>query len=178
MRLLTQILLLTVVALCLTANGSKNSRDESSLQRNSLCAGTEHIIFSCRTRSAKSTARKIVSLCASTDLTRERGYLQYRYGRPGEIELEFPSSRTGTQQMFQYSHYLRYQVDLTEIKFQIDGYEYQIFDTYNGEEKPAIAERGVSVTAAGKTKDVSFTCVTNARADYSTLADVLSAGPD
>jgi hypothetical protein len=54
--------------------------------------------------------------------------------------------------MFQYTHYLRYQVDLTEINFQIDGYEYQLFDTYNGEEKPAIAEQGVSVTAPGKPK--------------------------
>ena len=38
-------------------------------------------------------------------------------------------------------HYFRAQVDETEISFQINGYEYQIFDTYNGEERPRI-ERG------------------------------------
>src|SRR4030095_14047035 len=130
---------------------------------------------SCRTKAAKRSASgKLVSLCASPDLTREKGYLQYRYGLPGKIELEFPASRTGSQQMFQYTHYLRYQVDLTEINFQIDGYEYQIFDTYNGEEKPAIAEQGVSVTAQGKPKTVSFTCVGKAKADYGDLADVLN----
>jgi hypothetical protein len=43
---------------------------------------------------------------------KEHGYLQYRYGRPGKIELEFPKSGMGTQQMFQCTHYMRYQVDL------------------------------------------------------------------
>ena len=148
-----------------------------SLQPNSLCARTEQIIFSCLTkRAGKSLARspsRIVSLCASRDLDKERGYLQYRYGLPGKVELEFPSSRTGTQQMFQYTHYMRYQVDLTEINFEIDGYQYQIFDDYSGEEKPRISTEGVSVTAPGKPKEVSFVCRTKVKADYSKLDDVL-----
>lgn len=100
--------------------------------------------------------------------------MQYRYGLSGKIELEFPSSRTGTQQMFQYTHYMRYQVDLTEINFQIDDYQYQIFDTYNGEEKPAVAEQGVSIIVPGKPKTVSFTCAGKANSDYSALAEVLN----
>jgi hypothetical protein len=147
------------------------------LQPNSLCAKTERTVFSCLTkRSGKTSSRspsKIVSLCASRDLEKERGYLQYRYGLPGKVELEFPSSRTGTQQMFQYNHYMRYQVDLTEINFEIDGYQYQIFDDYNGEEKPRISIEGVSVTAPGKPKEVSFVCRTKAKADYSVLDGVL-----
>lgn len=164
-----------------TANGRNESRSEEPLQRNSLCAQSEKVIFSCRTKAAKSSKSagklapgKLVSLCASPDLTRERGYLQYRYGLPGKIELEFPSSHTGTQQMFQYTHYMRYQVDLTEINFQIDDYQYQIFDNYNGEEKPAIAEQGVSVTVPGRPKTVSFICAGKAKADYSALAEVLN----
>jgi hypothetical protein len=175
MELLTKIFLLTALAVCVNAHVGNSSRYEVALQPNSLCAKTEHVIFSCRTKSkGKRSSGKIVSLCASPDLTREHGYLQYRYGLPGKIELEFPGSRTGTQQQFQYTHYMRYQVDLTEINFQIDGYQYQIFDTYNGEEKPPIAEQGVSVTAPGKTKDVSFTCVGRAKADYSNLEDVVN----
>ena len=91
----------------------------------------------------------------------------------GKVELEFPSSRTGTQQQFQYTHYMRYQVDLTEINFEIDGYQYQIFDDYNGEERPRISTEGVSVSAPGKEKQVSFVCRTKAKADYSILDDVL-----
>jgi hypothetical protein len=148
------------------------------LQPSSLCAKTERIIFSCMTkRSGVASSRspaKIVSLCASRDLDKEHGYLQYRYGLPEKIELEFPSSRTGTQQMFQYTHYMRYQVDLTEINFEIDGYQYQIFDDYNGEEKPRISTEGVSVSAPGKPKDVSFVCRTKAKADYSRLDEILT----
>jgi hypothetical protein len=145
----------------------------SALQANSLCAKDEHIIFSCPVKRAAKLPAKIVSLCASRDLDKERGYLQYRFGLPGKVELEFPKSRQGTQQMFRYSHYFRYQVDLTEINFNIDGYEYQIFDDYNGEEKPAISTQGVSVTAPGKPKEVSFVCRSKPKADYSTLQDVL-----
>ena len=148
------------------------------LQPNSLCAKAERIIFSCLTKRSgvRSTGglSKIASLCASRDLDKHRGYLQYRYGLPGKVELEFPSSRTGTQQMFQYTHYMRYQVDLTEINFEINGYQYQIFDDYNGEEKPRISTEGVSVTAPGKPKEVSFVCRTKAKADYSMLDEVLT----
>lgn len=156
-----------------------------ALQGDSLCAKTEHIIFSCRVkRSAKGAAKrpakrlaqppaKIVSLCASSDLDKGHGYLQYRFGLPGRIELEFPKSRQGTQQMFTYTHYFRYQFDLTEISFNIDGYEYSVFDDYNGEEKPATSLQGVSVTAPGKPKDVTLACRTKLNADYSRLQDVL-----
>lgn len=142
----------------------------TALQPNSLCAKDEHIIFSC----AVKRPAKFVSLCASPELTKDRGYLQYRFGLPGKIELEFPQDRQGSPQKFRYSHYFRYQVDLTEIKFAIDGYEYSVFDDYNGEEKPAISTEGVSVTAPGKPKDVTLVCRSKPKADYSALGDVLA----
>ena len=152
------------------------TRDEpatSALQANSLCAQDEHIIFSCAVKRPAKLPAKIVSLCASRDLDKQRGYLQYRFGLPGKVELEFPKGRQGTQQQFHYTHYFRAQVDLTEISFNIDGYEYQIFDDYNGEEKPSISSQGVNVTAPGKPKEVSFVCRSKPKADYSTLQDVL-----
>jgi hypothetical protein len=140
---------------------------------NTLCAKDERVLFSCPVK----RPAKIVSLCASKDLTSDRGYLQYRFGLPGKIELEFPKDRQGTQQKFQYMHYFRAQVDETEISFQINGYEYQIFDTYNGEERPRISTEGVNVTAPGRPKEVSFACRTKAKADYSDLQAVLPGGP-
>ncbi len=160
----------------LAVSGSHNSSNASSqpngMQPGTLCARSERVIFSC---SVKRPA-KIVSLCASKDLTSERGYLQYRFGVPEKIELEFPKDRTGTQQKFQYTHYFRAQVDLTEISFSSNGYEYQITDDYNGEEKPAQISQGVSVTAPGKPKDVSFVCRTKPKADYTDLQAVLPNG--
>lgn len=142
------------------------------LQPGTLCEKGERIIFSCPVK----RPAKIVSLCASKDLTSEAGYLQYRFGLPGKIELEFPKDRTGTQQKFQYSHYFRAQVDLTEISFTNNGYEYQITDDYNGEEKPAQSIQGVSITAPGKPKEVSLSCRTKPKADYSDLQAVLPSG--
>lgn len=178
-RALTVLLLIVVLDGCLAGNSvtSAGVGDSSalrqtssgSLQSNSLCATDEQIIFSC----AVKRSAKIVSLCGSRQLTRERGYLQYRFGLPGKVELEFPKDHHATQQQFHYSHYFRFQVDLTEIKFQIEGYEYSIFDDYNGEEKPASSTQGVTVTAPGKSSDVSFVCRSKPKADYSSLQDVL-----
>jgi len=193
MRIVIFVLCMAVWAACLAtriagvASGSRTARLSptslqaeskrepavSALQANSLCAKDEHIIFSCAVKRTAKLPAKIVSLCASRDLDKERGYLQYRFGLPGKVELEFPKGRRGTQQQFHYSHYFRYQVDLTEISFNIDGYEYQIFDDYNGEEKPSISSQGVSVTARGKPKEVSFVCASKPKADYNTLPDVL-----
>lgn len=145
----------------------------SERQMDSLCAKDERILFSCTVKGTAKHPVKIASLCGSRDIDKERGYLQYRFGLPGAIELEFPKDRQGTQQQFRYSHYFRYQVDLTEINFQIDIYEYSVFDTYNGEAKPAVAEQGVKVTTIGKTKDTTFVCGSKPQTDYSTLQDVL-----
>ena len=142
------------------------------LQPNSLCARDERIIFSCPIR----RPAKIVSLCASKNLTADQGYLQYRFGLPGKVELEFPKDRTGTQQKFQYMHYFRARFDLTEISFNIDGYEYQITDDYNAEEKSEQIVQGVSVKAPSKDKETSLSCRTKPKADYADLQAVLPNG--
>ena len=145
-----------------------------ALRPNTLCAKDERVIFSCPVK----RPAKIVSVCASKDLTSEQGYLQYRFGLPGKVELEYPKDRKGTQEKFQYTHYMRALVDLTEINFQIDGYQYQIFDAYTAEEKPVVDQQGVNVTAPGKPKEVSFMCRTKPKADYSDLQAVLGNDQD
>jgi len=151
---------------------SSASSQPKTLQAGTLCEKSERIIFSCPIK----RPAKIVSLCASKDLTNERGYVQYRFGLPGNVELEYPKERAGTQEKFQYMHYFRAQFDLTEISFTNNGFEYQITDDYNGEEKPAQSIQGVSVTAPGKPKEMSLSCRTKPRADYTDLQAVLPNG--
>ena len=148
------------------------SKPTAALQPNTLCDRNERVIFSCPVK----RPAKIVSVCASKDLTSDRGYLQYRFGLPGKVELEFPKERTGTQTKFQYTHYFRAQFDLTEISFNVNGYEYQVTDDYNGEEKPAQTTQGVSVTAPGKPKEVTFVCRSKPKADYTDLQAVIGNG--
>jgi hypothetical protein len=131
-----------------------------------LCDNMEKVVFSCQLKSAK-----MISLCGSSKFTKTEGYLQYRFGLPGNVELEYPQQRTDSQKIFHYSHYFRAQVDLTEISFSANGYTYTVFSNYNGEEKPAISDQGVKVTQANK-KEVSYGCRSKAKADFGDLSDV------
>ena len=142
-----------------------------SAQPVSLCNADEKIIFNC---TIKQNA-KLVSLCSSTNLSKDRGYIQYRFGRPGKIELEFPKSRDKSQQAFKYSHYFRAQFDTTEISFTSGNYEYSIFDDYNGEERPARSAQGVKITAPDR--EWTLDCRTRAKADYSGLGDMFGTEP-
>jgi hypothetical protein len=175
MRKLTLLLAVIVVCLASGANRLPSAAGPTVLSEtgvpppNTLCAKDERVIFSCPVK----RPAKIVSVCASKDLAADRGYLQYRFGLPGKIELEYPKDRVGTQQKFKYNHYFRAQFDTTSLGFTIDGYEYSVFDDYNGEEKPAISSQGVSVTAPGKPKEVSLVCRVKPKADFDALSDAL-----
>ncbi|MEI6334525.1 MAG: hypothetical protein WCS87_08205 [Methylococcaceae bacterium] len=52
----------------------------------SHCSEQEQTVFSC------SLGKKIVSVCASKDISPTSGYLQYRFGKQAVPELIFPAS--------------------------------------------------------------------------------------
>jgi len=52
------------------------------------CTANERIVFSC------ATDIKVVSVCASGDLTQSGGSLSYRFGPVGRPEISYPSSGT------------------------------------------------------------------------------------
>lgn len=53
----------------------------------SLCLADEAVIFSCHIR------KKIVSVCASKDLSATAGYMQYRFGPKDAPEIVYPQSK-------------------------------------------------------------------------------------
>ena len=162
------LLLVTGVSLCVAVATAGSATAVAPTQPGSLCENTEKIVFSCTIRKPA----KIVSLCSSKELTKDRGYLQYRFGLPGKIELEFPKQREQTQSAFKYSHYFRAQFDQTEISFTSDGYQYAIFDDYNGEQKPAQREQGIRITPPNNGKEMTLSCRGKAKAQYDDLAGV------
>ena len=157
------------VCVCVLMVNATPALNVAQLQPGSLCGNEEKIVFSCTT--AGKTA-KVVSLCSSKELTKDSGYLQYRFGLPGKIELEFPEGREQTQKAFSYSHYFRAQFDQTEISFSSRGYEYAIFDDYNGEQKPARSDQGVRITPPNNGKEVTLNCRGKAKAQYGDLSEV------
>ncbi len=59
----------------------------SSKAQSSFCTPMETVVFACR------TGAKMVSVCASKGATRDKGYLQYRFGKPDSteaLELTWP----------------------------------------------------------------------------------------
>jgi hypothetical protein len=158
-----------VVVLFMCGGHSRATIASSAMQATSLCTKGEKVVFSCALKSST----KLVSLCSSSQLTKIAGYLQYRYGLPGQIELEYPKDRTKPEQSFHYNHYFRAQVDLTEISFTNNGFTYTVFNNFNGEEKPAISEEGLTVTRPNSEKDITYQCRGRAKMDFSAISDVL-----
>lgn len=134
-----------------------------------LCAADERVVFSCPTR----RSNKTLSLCASRTLAKDRGYLQYRFGVPGKLELEFPKDREGSLRLFHYNHYFRARFDQSSVTFANEGTQYSVFNDYNGEEKPERIDQGVTVTPAGGGKDVTLLCAGRAKVDFANLETVL-----
>lgn len=90
----------------------------------SHCRADENAIFSCM----MDNSDKVVSICASTDLSRHQGYLQYRFGRLGAVELTFPEDRQNTQDQFMWQT-IGYSGGWdTRIQFANGGYAYQLYD--------------------------------------------------
>lgn len=102
-------------------------------------------VFSCKVADGP----KFASVCGSRLLDAERGYVQYRFGRSGAPELQFPQGRVETQKAFRYAHYFRARVDRTELSFERGGYKYSLYDYYEGDVKPVVSEAGVRVIQAG-----------------------------
>lgn len=127
------------------------------------CDPSEKIIYNCQIKGSP----KVISLCASKDLSQKSGYLQYRFGRPGKIEFEFPKERQSSQKRFQYAHYFRFQVDRTEVSFKNAGYEYTLYNYYDGDEKPPESESGVRVNTS------TLACGSAATDNLFTLKEVL-----
>jgi len=148
MRSVVPVLVLAFVLL------ASNAVLAIGLQRGTLCRVDEKVMFSCPVRNGT----RLVSLCGSKDLTDKTGYLQYRFGRARKIELEFPTQRQGSQEMFRYAHYFRPQVDRFSVSFAIGDYTYTVFKNYEGDIEPKVNEAGVQLTLPGQV-DHELPCV-------------------
>ena len=140
-----------------------------------LCRPDEQVLFSCPLK----TGNKIASLCGSAKLTPSAGYLQYRVGKPGKIELEFPSQRQASQQQFRYVQYARYQVEHIAIRFDNNQYRYTIFDHYEGDSQPKVRQQGIEIIPPGnKPKVTTLLCRGAASGNLQPLTTVVPCDKD
>jgi|GEM_PF-1774271 len=109
----------------------------------SLCTAEETVLFSCKIAANEG---KLLSLCGSKALGEKTGYIQYRFGHPGKVELEFPKEKAGSQSAFRYSRYTRPLVTYLELRFSLGGYRYSIQENHNEEESPPVDEAVIEVS--------------------------------
>lgn len=169
------LLLLFAGLLVVAQSGVKDSARASSLapldsiKAKSLCARDERVVWSCETM----REGKLASICSSRDLAQSRGYVQYRFGRPGKVELEFPRERAQTQPLFKYSRYTRPLVTMLKLEFTNNGFTYSISDDSNDEEKPARRDT-ITITVAGaNAKENTLRCRQPVNGSLMTLEDVV-----
>ena len=87
----------------------------------SLCLPGENVMFSCQ------IGEKVVSLCATADLSVDTGCLTYRFGRPGrEPELTYPSKPTHPKDAFCYAYSGYSKGSTQELAFDIGDYTYTV----------------------------------------------------
>lgn len=122
----------------------------------SRCSVTEQVIFSCQITGSK----KVLSICASKSLTTPERYIQYRYGAPGSLELEFPAQRAKSVDQFKMAHYFRAQVDRRELTFARKDTQYTVYSYYEGEESPPQHQAGATVRKGSPVGyEKTFPCV-------------------
>ncbi len=138
-----------------------------------LCQTDERVIFSCLVKSGN----RLVSLCGSKVLTDKSGYLQYRFGRGGRIELEFPGERQGSQQMFRYAHYFRPQVDRFSVSFTIKDHTYTVFKNYEGDIEPKGQDAGIHIALPGE-KSREIPCVGLGKGNLHEIKSVVPCDQD
>lgn len=121
----------------------------TAVKSKSLCQANEQTIWSCLT-----TKNKTASVCASKDLAEDKGYVQYRFGSLGNVELEFPKERKNSQKSFKYSRYTRPLVTMLTLSFETSGVVYEIHDDDNSEEKPPVRAASIDITDGAKESSV------------------------
>lgn len=91
------------------------------------CDSDEDIYFSCPLQNGK-----IVSVCAKNNTDPTKGYVQYRYGKPEAIELEYPRGKVAPKGFFSVVNADEGSALLSILKFKIGSYHYKVNQAFIG----------------------------------------------
>lgn len=108
-----------------------------------FCENGETVLFSC------DTGKKQIALCASDNLSKQNGYVQYRAKRNGKYELVYPSSKIHPRGQFFESTMLWAHDDEQRVYFQNGEYLYLLYDRSFSEDSED-SRAGVMVFHNGK----------------------------
>lgn len=117
----------------------------TALDSDTLCLPEEKVIFSCKTKV------KIASVCASNDLSKTAGFMQYRFGKKGAPELVIPQKRVHPGKNAEIGNTL-YANGGTDafIRFKSGAYGYVVYTNELRDGQKWVAREGISVEKNGK----------------------------
>ncbi|MES2048313.1 MAG: hypothetical protein V4447_07935 [Pseudomonadota bacterium] len=95
--------------------------------------------------------------------------MQYRFGKPGHVELRYPEDPKSGLSQFKYAHYSRSQTERYEISFSNHGSDYAIFDYSENRQHSA----GVRVG-----EDTEILCVGKIKSELTKLQKLLVCDAD
>lgn len=110
-----ELLRLATVLVTVGAGASAHA-DETT-----LCQPHEEIYFSCP------AGNKIISLCASGNISPNNGYVQYRFGTLDRLELQFPNKPNPPKSRFLISDISEGNANYVHVKFKSGEYNYVIY---------------------------------------------------
>jgi len=146
----TLLLLTTVSALVLGGcMGDKKEAQPTPTETKapaiaSLCKASEKVLFNCMIASEG----KMLSVCASNNLTASTGYLQYRYGaNANALDLNHPRSIDKSQAAFRLSGGV--------LSFQNGSITYQVDSSGVKTLWPKAPERNKTLACSGTTNDLN-----------------------
>jgi len=130
----------------------------------SLCTDGENEILSC----AMEKGGKQLSICASPDLSETGGMLQYRFGKPGAVELTLPADGIAPQGVISVTHApTDATVDAWYLEFDNAGTYYQVMNKSHRSEGDSVA----IVVGPGTSAEVKLWCKDPIHGSLSRLDD-------
>ena len=104
----------------------------------SLCKSTEHVVFTCKLKN------KLASVCASENLNKTSGYIQYRFGDKQKIQLQVPSKKIEDRINVSYETQAAGASGIRDtLQFQSGNYYYQVYSSSYRSDK--VSENGSSI---------------------------------
>ena len=87
-----------------------------------LCKNKEITLFSCAAKN------KIISVCSSKELSLEKGFVTYRFGKSKDIiELEYSSTAKNFSNKFKFASNSYPKGGTAELSFKIGKYTYTVY---------------------------------------------------
>lgn len=87
-----------------------------------LCTAQEQVLFQCMAKN------KAIAVCASHGFSVDSGYVQYRYGTPKKIELQYPAALVPPKGYFWFSSTPYSGGGEARLRFINSGVQYEVFD--------------------------------------------------